>query len=394
MTATAFWILYTYLLLATLHLLLFSIAGFFYRQERRTDSPDRRRRFAVLIPAYREDSVILATARHSVRQLYPEDLYDVIVIADSLQPETVGELRSIPVSVLEVSFDNSSKARSLNEAAGAVTRDYDAVVIIDADNLMEERFLEKANACLDTGFRVLQAHRTAKNTSTPVALLDAASEEINNHLFRKGRRALGLPSALIGSGIVMDRALYSELIPNLKTVGEDKELERMLLKKRMTTGYLDDTLVLDEKVSRSEVFQKQRTRWLGTQWQMLSETLPELPAELLLRGNIAYADKVLQMLFPPRLLLLGGSIMLTALALTGIAGPVQLFWVGILLLQVATFAIALPRSFRTVKFLRAALQVPGLFLRMVRALLSSPGSGKTFIHTPHDDHSTTRKDNV
>jgi cellulose synthase/poly-beta-1,6-N-acetylglucosamine synthase-like glycosyltransferase len=385
--------LFIYLLLATLHLLVFSIAGCFYHQETRPATASRYRKFAVLIPAYKEDAVILSTARNASVQTYPTEKFDIVVIADALQNTTIEQLKKLPVTVLEVSFENSTKAKSLNAAERSLDDSYDAIVIIDADNLMEKQFLEKANAAMDSGLRVLQTHRTAKNISTPVALLDAASEEINNHIFRKGRRTLGLSAALIGSGIVMEASLFREMVPQLKTVGEDKELERLLLLDRITTGYLDDTMVLDEKVSQSRVFQKQRTRWIGTQWQMLKETLPLLP-DALLKGNLGYVDKVLQMAFPPRLLLLGTTTIITALSFAGLPGTAGWMWTILLILQGAALMIALPARFRTRNFFMAALRVPGLFVRMLAALIASPRSGKTFIHTPHDDHSKTRKEHV
>ncbi|ARM31229.1 glycosyltransferase [Prosthecochloris sp. HL-130-GSB] len=230
--------LFIYLLLATLHLLVFSIAGCFYHQETRPATASRYRKFAVLIPAYKEDAVILSTARNASVQTYPTEKFDIVVIADALQNTTIEQLKKLPVTVLEVSFENSTKAKSLNAAERSLDDSYDAIVIIDADNLMEKQFLEKANAAMDSGLRVLQTHRTAKNISTPVALLDAASEEINNHIFRKGRRTLGLSAALIGSGIVMEASLFREMVPQLKTVGKTRNLNVCCF----LTGSPQDTL--------------------------------------------------------------------------------------------------------------------------------------------------------
>ena len=59
-------------------------------------------------------------------------------------------------------------------------------MILDADNIMKEGCLESVNAAFQEGANAVQCHRTAKNQQTSVAVLDAISEEINNHLFRKG----------------------------------------------------------------------------------------------------------------------------------------------------------------------------------------------------------------
>ncbi|ARM31230.1 hypothetical protein B9H02_07905 [Prosthecochloris sp. HL-130-GSB] len=126
---------------------------------------------------------------------------------------------------------------------------------------------------------------------------------------------------------------------------------------------------------------------------MLKETLPLLP-DALLKGNLGYVDKVLQMAFPPRLLLLGTTTIITALSFAGLPGTAGWMWTILLILQGAALMIALPARFRTRNFFMAALRVPGLFVRMLAALIASPRSGKTFIHTPHDDHSKTRKEHV
>jgi len=62
-------------------------------------------------------------------------------------------------------------------------------------------FLTKINAAFEKNSFAVQGHRAAKNMNTSLAILDAASEEINNHIFRKGHRAVGLSSAIKGSGM-------------------------------------------------------------------------------------------------------------------------------------------------------------------------------------------------
>ena len=89
---------------------------------------------------------------------------------------------------------------------------YDAVVIMDADNTAGTSFLSELNPVFQSGARAVQAHRTAKNTNTDIAVLDAASEEINNSIFRSGHIALGLSSALIGSGMALEACWFRQHI--------------------------------------------------------------------------------------------------------------------------------------------------------------------------------------
>jgi cellulose synthase/poly-beta-1,6-N-acetylglucosamine synthase-like glycosyltransferase len=53
----------------------------------------------VFMPAYKEDEVILHTSKQALLQTYPSHRYDVYVIADSLQEETLNELKKLPLNL-------------------------------------------------------------------------------------------------------------------------------------------------------------------------------------------------------------------------------------------------------------------------------------------------------
>jgi cellulose synthase/poly-beta-1,6-N-acetylglucosamine synthase-like glycosyltransferase len=238
----------------TLYLLVFAIAGKVTNANTTTRTPKTQRKFAVFLPSYKEDKVILESAKKALIQDYPKALFDVIVIADSLKPETVAQLRELPITTYEVTFETSTKAKALNYAMAQLTEQYDIALILDADNIMATDFITKLNATFDLGYQVVQGHRTAKNTNSPTAILDAISEEINNHILRKGHRALGLSSALIGSGMAFDYALFVDVMSEINAIGGfDKELEMRLLKRGIVFDYIEDAFVYDEKVQNAEV---------------------------------------------------------------------------------------------------------------------------------------------
>src|ERR1700730_3601839 len=110
-----FLILFLYLACGLLYLFIFSIAGILREKNIYQPSPDKKS-IAIIIPSYKEDQIILDTSERAYKHDYPSGLFEVFVVADSLQEETIYKLRSIPVSVIEVSFDNSTKAKSLNAA--------------------------------------------------------------------------------------------------------------------------------------------------------------------------------------------------------------------------------------------------------------------------------------
>jgi len=225
-------IILTGLGLSVLYIFIFSVAGLFYRQPSYPKQVTFRK-IAVLIPGYKEDTVIREVANDALLQDYPKEYFDVVVIADSFQKDTLDYLKTLPIKVIEVKFDKSTKSKALNKAMEQLTEEYDIALILDADNLMARNFLSKINATFEKGFIAVQGHRTAKNMDTSLALLDAISEEINNHIFRKGHRVLGLSSAIIGSAMAFRYPLFKDLMLSITAVGGfDKEIELKELMKK------------------------------------------------------------------------------------------------------------------------------------------------------------------
>lgn len=375
------WLFVLALLLPVLYLFLFAA----FSMRRRTDdySPARKqRRFVTLIPAYKADAVILRTAQAALAQEYPEGLHRVAVIADRLKPETLAGLRRLPLTVIVVMFENSSKAKALTAATdqlgpGAA----DVVTILDADNLVGPDFIARLNEVFDTGMVVVQAHRTAKNRDSDTAVLDAASEEINNSIFRRGHVALGLSSALIGSGMAFAYDWFRDNIRKCRTSGEDKELEALLLRQRIYIDYLDDLMVLDEKVQGEGAYYNQRRRWIAAQFYALGSALRDLPGALL-RGNYDYVDKLVQWCLPPRMLLIG-LVPLWAVAMTFLDPWGSVKWWAAWLLLLFAMAMALPDEQTDAKLGHALRRVPLLVLLTAANLFRLGGTRDKFIHTRH-----------
>jgi cellulose synthase/poly-beta-1,6-N-acetylglucosamine synthase-like glycosyltransferase len=383
-------VLLTCLCLPVLYIFLFSFAGLFYRQKPYPQQPELRK-IALLIPGYREDSVIQEVASNALLQDYPKEYFDVVVIADSFRQDTLDFLKTLPIKVLEVEFDISTKSKALNSAMERITAGYDIAVILDADNLMAPDFLSKINASFGNGFIAVQGHRTAKNRNTSLAVLDAVSEEINNHIFRKGHRVLGFSSAIIGSGMAFKYDFFKALMSTVTAIGGfDKEIELKLLKEGNTIEYLDDAFVYDEKVQKAEVFSNQRRRWLSAQLIYFRKDFVSSVKALITKGNIDYFDKTVQFIQPPRILLLGmvlvfGVIFFLLNIILDNPMVYNYFWAGIVLMCILAFLFSIPRKMYNRKTLKALAALPGGMLLMFRSLVRIKGANKKFIHTKHGE---------
>ena len=385
-------VLLTLLGLATLYILIFSIASLFYKQKKYADNGNMKK-MAVLIPGYKEDEVIVEVANLALQQDYPSDLYDVVIIADSFQKETIVELASLPITVIEVSFEKSTKSKALNKAMAALERDYDIAVVLDADNVMANDFLKKVNAVFEHNFVAVQGHRTAKNTNNSWAILDAISEEINNNIFRKGHRVLGLSSAIIGSGMAFRYQYFKELMSTVTAVGGfDKEIELKMLKEGHKIVYLSDAIVYDEKIQKSDVFGNQRRRWLSAQLHYFRKDILSACKHLITKGNIDYFDKAIQFIQPPRILLLGAVVLFSfGFIIANYFFENQYyyanFWMIVLSSCLLSFIFSVPISFYNKSTLKALISLPKGMLMMLLSLLKIKGANKTFIHTKHTSSS-------
>ena len=347
----------------------------------------KQHKFVVLFPAYKEDRVIIPVVESFLQQHYPQELYNVVVISDHMQDSTNKRLAQLPITLLRANYENSSKAKALNFAMDHFGRDeFDAVVILDADNVVDSNFLTEINKVFDAGVQAIQAHRTAKNRNTDIAVLDGLSEEVNNSIFRRGHVRLGISSALIGSGMIFNYPCFHDNVKHLVTTGEDKELEVLLLKQRIFIEFLDEVYVYDEKTQGEKGFYNQRRRWLATQFAQWGRVFRDLPRAIL-SGNIDYSDKLIQWMLPPRLILFGGIIVMGCI-MQIIDWPLALKWWALFLIMGVTLCLAIPNKLVDDQFKKSINKLPLLFVMMVVNLFRMKGMNKKFVNTEKNGSST------
>ncbi len=373
-----------FLTIQVVYLLFFSLAGKII-QPTVLPKATTLRRMRLFIPGYKEDAVIISTAKNAIAQNYPGNLFEVVIIADSFSEATLATLLSLPIKVVEVHFEKSTKGKALQKAIDATTHDpVDIVVILDADNHMAPGFLHTVNNAFEQGYKVVQGHRTAKNFQTSFAFLDACTEEINNHIFRRGHVAVGLPSALIGSGMAFGWDYFISLLQDIgETSGEDKELEFRIVRQQQQIAFLDGAFVYDEKVAKTAVFSKQRSRWLAMQVEFLEKYFVEGWVQLF-KGNVSFFNKVFQTYLLPRVMLV--AVMIAWVAFTIFFAP-QLIWFSTVLFVAlcVSLLLGIPVRWYNKQLLFAFLQIPGAIFSMVIAITNIGKARKQFIHTPHGE---------
>ena len=335
-------VLFALMAFTSLYLAIYAIASLFAR---RPDIPKTKRlnRFIVLIPAYKSDAVVERTVRSILGQTYPQRLFDVVVISDHQSEMTNFRLAQHPITLLTPNFKNSSKSKSLQFAINNLPqfKIYDIVVVLDADNIVLPEFLEELNAAYEyAGTKAIQVHRLSKNRDTSSAILDATFEEINNSIFRLGHVAIGMPSAIAGSGMAFDFNWFKDNITKTSEALDDKELEALLLRQRIYIDYFDHILVFDEKTRSSSDFNRQRNRWVFTQFHSVIRNIRHLP-HAIVNKQYDLIDKILQWLLVPRTIMMS-VIILMSIVLSPIYLTLAIKWWVLAAFILFIFAVATP----------------------------------------------------
>lgn len=376
-------LLWAFMTISVAYITFYALVSLFSRKGIKTvdvpESPEST--FLVLFPAYSEDRVIVGSVKKFLFQNYPQDKYHVAVISDHQQESTERLLSDLPVTLLRPVFDKSSKAKALQYAISEVSGQYDYVVVLDADNIVETDFLHRLNILLKEGYKAVQCHRCAKNSDSSVSVLDGVSEEINNTLFRKAHNLIGLSSALIGSGMCFDYSWFSSHVTKLTTAGEDRELEVFLLREGIYIKYADDILVFDEKVSSADNFQRQRQRWMSAQVNCFLSMLRHLP-EAFVRLNVNYVDKTVQQMLVPRSMLLL-CLLFMSLVMSAAAPWWSIKWWSLFVLTGLSLFLAIPARLRTKSVFSKVGTLLRLSIKMARNVRHIDHKNEDFIHTDH-----------
>ena len=360
------WILYTIdglLFLPTaltiIYLLLFAVAALFKHKDI-SPKAKQNNRFIVLIPAYNSDQQVFDTVNSILGQTYPQRLFDIVVISDHQSELANMRLAQMPITLLTPNFESSSKAKSLQYAILNLPqfKIYDAVIVLDSGNLVQPEFLEQMNDAYESsGTKVIQSHRISRNLDTSFARLDAIFEEINNSIFRRGHTSIGLSASLNSAGYIFDFLWFKQHIMKIRNqVGEDKELEAMLLRESIFIDYADDILVYDLKTRRMRDFNNQRGRWAYIQLHALVNNIKFLPTSLMNRRYDQF-DKIVQWLLVPRTVMMG-IIGLMSITLPFIYFTLAIKWWAAAAIVLFAYSLATPDYLVGKEWDRDFLRVP------------------------------------
>jgi cellulose synthase/poly-beta-1,6-N-acetylglucosamine synthase-like glycosyltransferase len=250
-----------------LYYLVISAFGWFKRKEARAENYPVKNTFAFIVAAHNEERVIRSIVQNLKQINYPKHMYDIFVIADNCDDNTARFARESGAIVCE-RFDTIKKGKghSLEWMFGKLfkmDKQYDAVCILDADNLVSSNFLMEMNKQLCLGNKVVQGYLDSKNPRDSwVSGNCSISYWIANRLFQLPRHYLGLNCALGGTGFIMATDVLKQIGWGATCLTEDLEFSVKLVLNGMHVSWAHEAKVYDEKPLGMKQSWGQRKRWM------------------------------------------------------------------------------------------------------------------------------------
>jgi cellulose synthase/poly-beta-1,6-N-acetylglucosamine synthase-like glycosyltransferase len=313
----------TLALAGTCYVLFLALVGFF------SSSPDPtaverlrpRTRFLVLIPAHNEEEGIRPTLESLRAQDYPEDLRNVLVIADNCQDRTMAVVREERFECWERTEPNApGKGRGLRWALDRVdATTFDAAIFIDADTQVCPGFLEAMDRGIQSGATALQAQNLFDLADTSYfSLLTFASKRAENDLYWRARERFGWMGFLLGNGFCLKREIIEALPWAAYSIVEDVEYSVQLALQNVRVKFLESATVVSRATRRASDAFPQRLRWASGTIQVMTKYVPQLLRASIARRSLRLAEMALALVLTSRFLLL--YLLLGAVAGTSVLG--------------------------------------------------------------------------
>lgn len=243
----------------------FSLFGLHKKKTKTKYKPEKT--FAVLVAAHNEEEVVGALMENLKQLNYPSELFDVFVICDNC---TDGTARIVREHGMNACVRTNPNLRGkgyaiewmLKELWG-MQRQYDAVVMFDADNLAHTEFLMEMNNDLCSGARVIQGYIDTKNPEDSwITAAYGVSYWYINRLWQLSRHNLNMANFLGGTGMCFETTLLKDMGWGATSLVEDLEFTMRSASHGVYPKFNYDAKVFDEKPLTFKASSRQRLRWM------------------------------------------------------------------------------------------------------------------------------------
>ena len=260
-------------------------------------------RFAIVIPAHNEESVIGSMINSLKKQQYPSDSFDIFVICDNCTDNTELKAKSAGARILtRNNLNETGKGYALDWAFSRIfTMDeqYDAICVFDADNVVSSCYLSEMNKMLSKGHQVIQGYIDSKNPyDTWISLSYSIAFWLSNKIFQQTRYNLGLSCGLCGTGFCVRTDIIREIGWGATCLTEDLEFTMKLVMHDRKVAFCKTAVVYDEKPLTFMQSWRQRKRWMQGHTDCALRYMPTLFKKSFKEANIKAFDCAIYLFQP------------------------------------------------------------------------------------------------
>ncbi|OQB13834.1 MAG: Beta-monoglucosyldiacylglycerol synthase [Firmicutes bacterium ADurb.Bin193] len=286
-----------------------SLFSFIPRRNQAVDDT-RLRRYALLVAAHNEELVIENMVESLKKLDYPDDKYEIFIIADNCTDKTAQIARDAGATVFE-RFNSTERGKGfalewMFQKLFEMDNKFDSVVVFDADNIASRDFLKNINRQHNRGFKVVQGYIDSKNPNDSwISYSYSIAFWAINRLFQQSRSNLNLGCQLCGTGFSVDIDVLKEIGWGATCLTEDMEFTMKLALNDIKVGWANDAVVYDEKPLTLSQSWKQRVRWMQGHADVATRFVLKLFKKSFSEGKLAPFDCALYLLQPLRIITMG-----------------------------------------------------------------------------------------
>jgi len=321
-------------------------------------------RFVILIPAHNESSVIERTLDSLEKINYRADKYIAIVVADNCTDNTAEIAMKKGVLCYERKEPKKrGKGFALQWILEKITdKEYDAVVIIDADTLVALDFLDIMNKYLCNGEKAIQGYYDALNPEeSPMSSLSYLGFVLSRNLRYKGRSKLGWSGNLLGNGMCFSRDVLEKIEWDGTSIVEDIEYEMRLVLHGLRVVFVPEAKVYAEIPNSFAGSENQRSRWDLGKFQVRNKYITKLLREGIRQKKAIFFDCAMELLIPPYSLFCASvliSFICMTIFFTDSFGSLFFLWLCVLISLVLYSLLGLTLAKASIKVYRNLIYVP------------------------------------
>ncbi len=264
-------------------------------------------KYVVVVCARNERNVITHLIDSIRGQNYPRELLDILLVAHNCSDDTAEVARNAGVDiVLELNDPDPKHGRkgyALNLAFREILDnhpEYEGIMVMDADNLMNVDFVKEMNKAFDAGVKVGTGFRNSKNYD------DNCVAGSNGMTFLRDCRANGHGRTLCrstvplaGTGFFIRREIAADMGGwNAFNLVEDFEYTLQLLDKKHRVQYVSKAEFFDEQPHGLKYSLVRQTRLGKGVFQLLFRYGPKMIFRFFTRFWLGYIDMFLYLLYP------------------------------------------------------------------------------------------------